>query len=444
MSSLGRSSGFTWPLFLFVLSIPAVVAAQGVYAPGLGPVNRAMGSAAVAAPIDGMGALAWNPATLSGMEGSELSFSVEMLIADIETASSITGLGAGVTKSDAGVVPLPNMAWVHRTHNNRLSIGLGIQAVAGFKTNFPADPTNPILAPQRSLATFPLGGLGRVYSEASFIDISPTMAYALTDRLSIGFSPVVTMGMLELEPVVVAGVNDANADGVSTYPRGMGSRYHWGAGVNLGAYYVHNSHWRFGASVKTPRWMEDFTYYADDEIGGPISGSFDLDLPMVISLGTSYTPSDRCLVAIDVRYIDYENAAGFGDSGIDASGAVLGLGWESIFAVGLGLQYQVSECLVGRLGYVYNENPIPDALTQFNIAAPLHYEHTLSTGLSYQICSNVTISGSYSYSFDSEISGPITLAPNPPTAMPPIPVPGSSVSSTLRSHAFDIGVAIAY
>jgi len=403
-----------------------------------------MGSAAAAAPLDGMGAIAWNPASLAGLHSSQLSFSAEMLIADIETASSVAGVGAGVTESDSGAMPLPNMAWVHKTPDPHLTIGFGILTVAGFKTNFPADPTNPILAPQRTPGTFPLGGFGQTHSEAAFIDMAPTIAYALSDQLSIGISPVATIARLDVEPLVFAGVNDANADGVSTYPRGSGSRYHWGGGANFGIYYVHDCCWSFGASVKTPRWMEDFHFNSEDELGNPLSATFDLELPLVASVGASYTSGDQYLVAVDVRYVDYENADGFDRAGLAADGALQGLGWESVIAVAAGLQYRLADTAVARVGYVYNDNPIPDALTQLNIAAPLHYEHTLSCGLSYQPTCCLSINFSYSYSLESRISGPITLPPNPPTATPATPVAGSSVTSRLNSHAIDFGVTVAY
>jgi len=431
-------------MFLVVALLPHLVFGQGVYAPGVGAVNRAMGSASVAAPLDGIGAIHWNPATLSGLERSELSFSLEMLIPDIEAASSVPGVGAGETNSSSGATPLPNITWVHKSPNQRLTIGLGVLSVAGFQTNYPADPSNPILAPQRTPATFPLGGFGRVYSEAAFIDLAPTMAYAINERLSIGFSPVATMAKLAVEPMVFAGLNDADGDTVSTYPRGQGSRYSWGAGANLGIYYIHNCDWRFGASVKTPRWVEDFRFNTEDELGNPQVARFDLDLPMVVSVGASYAGAESFIFAMDIRYVDYDNANGFGGSGLDGNGGLIGLGWESILTVASGIQYRLTDTTFARVGYVFNENPIPDAQTQFNIAAPLHYQHTISGGLSFQPFSRLSINLSYSYSPASQISGPITLAPNAPTNTPPIPVPGSSVSSKLIAHAFDLGMTVRY
>ena len=70
-------------LVLCVLSLLAVARsapaarAQGFVLAGAGPVNRSMGGASTAAPLDATGALFWNPATLSGLPSSELDFALE-------------------------------------------------------------------------------------------------------------------------------------------------------------------------------------------------------------------------------------------------------------------------------------------------------------------------------------------------------------------------------
>lgn len=427
-----------------LLLTPSVVCAQGMYAPGIGVVNRSMGSAAVATPIDSIGAIAWNPASISGLECSEMAWSVELLIPQIETSSFVPGLGGGETASQSGATPLPNLAWVHKTPDPNLTIGFGVLSVAGFTTNYPADPSNPIFAPQRSAGTFPFGGFGRVFSEAAFIDMAPTIAYAVNDQVSFGVSPVITMGKLEVEPMVFAGLDDADGDTVTTYPRGHGSRYSWGGGANLGVYYVHDCNWRFGASVKTPRFMDDFRFYTEDELGNPQTATFEWDLPLVASVGTSYSGFERTLLALDIRYVDYANAKGLGGRGLDSDGALNGLGWRSVLAVATGVQYQLSDTTALRFGYLYNQNPIPDSETMFNVAAPLHYQHTFTTGLTYRPFRALAMHVSYSYSPESTISGPITLPPNAPTATPPFTVPGSEVENSLSVHAIDFGVTVRY
>ena len=58
-------------LILSVLTLAAVAlparAEIGFILTGVGPVNRSMGGASTAAPIDATGALYWNPASISGL-----------------------------------------------------------------------------------------------------------------------------------------------------------------------------------------------------------------------------------------------------------------------------------------------------------------------------------------------------------------------------------------
>ena len=53
---------------LFAMTPSAVHAQFGVAISGVGPINRSMGGAAVAAPLDSAGALYWNPATIGALE----------------------------------------------------------------------------------------------------------------------------------------------------------------------------------------------------------------------------------------------------------------------------------------------------------------------------------------------------------------------------------------
>src|SRR5215475_2286899 len=145
-------------------------AQMGIILSGAGAVNRSMAGASTAAPIDASGALYWNPATISGLPGSSLDFGVEMLYPQTRLASNyspnVFGPGAppvllsGSDRGDNGIFAVPSMAWVYRPEDSQLSYGIGVFTVAGFGTNYRADPTNPILSPQP-----PLGlGVGPLYS----------------------------------------------------------------------------------------------------------------------------------------------------------------------------------------------------------------------------------------------------------------------------------------
>ncbi len=371
-----------------------------------------------------MSALYWNPATISGLKHSELEFGLDVLFTDHDVASSV-GPFSGRTEAEPGTFPVPNIGWTYQMQKHpALTFGLGMNSVAGFKTNLPADPTNPVLAP-------PPVGLGLVSSEGTFFNITPVLSYALGERLSVAAGPVISTGQVGFQPFIF---DAANANG--TYSSGLATRYHWGGGFQAGAYYIHDCNWHFGASFKSPSWMEQFEFYGTDQNGLPRELHADIDLPMIVSLGAAFNGWENWLIALDARYIDYANADGFGDAAtFDATGALGGLDWSSVMAVALGVQRKFGDKLYLRAGYTYNQSPIRNSESFFNTASVLFYEHMLSCGLSYQLQEKVAVSVAYSHYFENSRTGPIVL--------PGVgPVPGSSITNTMSADFVSFGVVM--
>src|SRR5277367_1693567 len=108
-------------LALGLCGLPAQ-AQIGVLFTGAGPVNRSMGGASTAAPIDASGALYWNPATISGLPGSSIDFGVELLYPQTRLSSSYSAnsFGPGIPpinlsgsdRGDDGIFAVPSMALV--------------------------------------------------------------------------------------------------------------------------------------------------------------------------------------------------------------------------------------------------------------------------------------------------------------------------------------------
>ena len=114
---------------------------------------------------------------------------------------------------------------------------------------------------------------------------------------------------------------------------------------------------------------------------------------------------DRWLLAADVRYIDFSNTGAFVDSGFTpllpgpTGGALRGLGMQDILVVALGAQYQMADALSVRVGYSWNENPIPNSQATTNAASPLIIQHMLSAGASYQVTDAFFLSVAYMHAF---------------------------------------------
>ncbi len=418
-----------WALSLLVLALGAgpAWAQAGIVLTGAGPINRSMGGASVGAPLDGTGALYWNPATISALPSSSLDFGLELLYPQTRLSSSISGLGAGSDRGDNGIFPLPTGALVYKVEGEPWTFGLAATPVGGFGVNYAASNSNPVLTPQPPNG----GGLGAIFTELQVIQVAPSVAIQITDQLSIGGGPILDLVSLRADPLFLTA---PNADG--TYPSGTHSRVSWGAGFQLGVYYALDDGWGLGASFKSPQWFEDLRFLSTDQLGRPRTSTVNFDFPMITSIGVGYSGFERWLLAADLRHIDYGNTNGFRQGGFDPQGAVRGLGWRSIFAVALGAQYQWTDEISVRAGYSYNQNPIADSQSSFNVASPTILEHSLYLGASYKVSDNLSLSVAYVHCFQNSVNGPLVT--------PFGAVPGSSVSSTTSADSLLLGATVRF
>jgi long-chain fatty acid transport protein len=301
------------------------------------------------------------------------------------------------------VAALPTIAMVHHLEDSRLSVGLGIYGVSGATVNYPGDPDNPVLTPRNPPVTF---GFGPQMASMVVLKMAPVASLELTDRLTIGAGPMIDVATMSLDPAFFAAPDDANNDGVFNFPAGTHGRTFWGGGFQVGAFYRVNSAWNVGLAYKSPHWFERFEYNATDELKNPQRIGLDLTLPSVISLGFAYRGCERAVIALDLRYLDWGETKTFGDS--PAAG---GLGWESIFAVALGAQYQLTDRLSLRGGYLFNENPVPATATLFNVQVPGINQHQLSLGVGMRLSRAVTFDFAWVHAYQNSITGPIGQLP---------------------------------
>lgn len=416
---------------LTVLAGSSSIFAQGMVLPGVGPVNRSIGGVAVAAPLDAAGALHWNPATIAALPRNEMMFGVEAFYTRTTLTSSVAGF-TGSTDSNSGVKLLPSVAWVARPEGqSTYTFGLSALTIGGFGVDYAGDNSNPVLA------TPTAGGVGPVYSRLGLLQIAPTVAARLTDRVSFGFAPTFTMADLQLDPFFGAAPDDANGDGTFTYPSAVNARNFWGLGFQVGLYVETESCWNFGVSYKSKQWFEDFVFNSSDELGNPRRLTTKSQFPQIISGGISYTGIHRWLFAADVRHIDYEGTDIFGDPvGFDAAGRSTGLGWQSVIVTSLGVQHQLTEEVSLRAGYIYTEAVIPDATTSANLQSPALWQHGMSLGGTVRLTTNLDMSLAWVRGFPRGIDGPLLT--------PAGPVPGSNVRYDQVGDTLNMGFTAFY
>ncbi|MFO0948567.1 MAG: outer membrane protein transport protein [Planctomycetota bacterium] len=370
--------------------------AQGVLIPGGGAIHRAMAGVSTATPVDAIGAVYWNPAAPSRLSSDQFGVGGEMMIPDIDVSSSVPGGASGVTRSDNGLGMISDLGLVYHL-NDRLTASMGLLTNAGGGVTFPGDPSNPILSP-----TGPFGNvvLGPIHSSMTIVQVVPNASMQLTDKLVVGAGPTVSAAIVSFTPAYFGGLNDANGDGLFSFPDGSNTRPYWGGGFRAGAVYSLTQKIDLGFSYSSPTWFETWKFYSSNEVGQPVTLTLNANCPAIYSWGIAYQPVDRLLLATDLRYIDYKNTDLFGEKIVDS-----GLNWDSVFAAAFGSRYQLNQRLALMAGYLYNENPVPTVGTVFNVQAPGVTKHSVSCGVSADLTDSITVAMAYIHAFRNTVSG---------------------------------------
>jgi long-chain fatty acid transport protein len=373
--------------------------AQGIIFPGTGAVNRAMGGASTAAPVDAAGAIYWNPAVISGLLKNQVFVGADFLYADTFLDSAVEATGrAGSNRSDSGLGSAPSIALVYRPEDSTFSYGLGVNSLVGRNIDFPGSDTNPVLTPYNPPNSF---GFGPVSARLSGLQISPMLSKRLSDTLSLGVGGIVTSMSLSLDPALFADRNP-----IGTFPPATQARPYWGAGFQAGVLYTFDGIWNFGASFKSRQIFETFEYNSKNSIGMARKLQLELEFPMILSFGTAYYGIEKTVFSADLRYFNYSNTKLFGEHPVDG-----GLGWENIWAIAAGLQREVGDNFKVLGGFTMNGNPIPDAATLFNIQLPSINQFAISAGLTYSMTETVELTGSVVYALRHSIGGSILEIP---------------------------------
>mgnify|MGYP002064911642 CR=1 FL=1 len=170
-------------------------ATDGHFLHGVGAVNNAMGGAGVAAPVSILGTFYLNPAGLIAFDGLRVEFSFEMFKPDRTVASGV-GPFTGSTVSKSEFTPIPAMGFSYKI-NDKWAVGLGGLGIGGFGVDYQQDSTNPVLGPR------PLG-FGQVFSSYSLLKFTPAVAFAPSDKISLGLSANVAWVTLTVDPAPFA------------------------------------------------------------------------------------------------------------------------------------------------------------------------------------------------------------------------------------------------
>src|SRR5262249_39846051 len=147
----------------------------------------------------------------------------------------------------------------------------------------------------------------------------------VTDKLAVAAGVVIDYVQVEFDPALFAAPDDANGDGVFTFPTGTHTRPFWGGGFKVGATYAITPCLTTGFGFISPQWLETWRFHARDELGNPRELTLKASLPPIYSWGLMYKGREGLTLATDLRFINYKSADLFGDPVVNG-----GLGWNDV------------------------------------------------------------------------------------------------------------------
>ncbi|HEY9746079.1 MAG TPA: outer membrane protein transport protein [Oculatellaceae cyanobacterium] len=401
---------------------------------GVGAINQSMGGAATAMPLDASGSQFWNPATITELEATELDINAEPVFVMSTLSSSIPANAiapdlppinlSGEVKNRANFTVAPSIGFVKKIEQSPWRWGVLVTGVGGSTVNFTHHGNNPVTLD-------PPIGSGDTKVFGSFLQISPTIAYRLNKHWSLGVQPNFNITGFSSEPFSGAPPLDFDGDGIPTYPKIKKEAYAPGIGVQGGLYY-HRSWLHLGASIKSPQWFLPYHPKVTYETGVERRVSTRANVPMIASVGVGFSGIPRTKIAVDARYIDYANTTSYDKVGFTPQATVKGSGWQSIWALASGIQYEMSENCSVRIGYSYNLSPIKPIYTAFAIGSPAVTQNYLSVGASYRFSPRFTLAAMFRHGFQGSRQGPIQT--------PLGPLPGSSIRLKTALNVFVISL----
>jgi long-chain fatty acid transport protein len=397
---------FTKLVTLSLIAATTLHATNGDNLIGIGAKARGMGGVGIALSHGAESTLN-NPALITSVEGTEISFGGTIFMPTIDTAITAplaAQLGDGFS-SDADMNMIPEVSIATKIDENWY-VGIGMWGTAGMGTDYSkALSNNPY-----SVNNF------KMVTNLQLLQFGVPIAYK-TGGLSIAVTPVMQYGNLDIN-YVIPGNPQA---GTLTNPVGAGLAQDFGFGYNLGVSYDLSQDGvkglTLGATYKSSIEMnyDGQITNAMKPFLNPAAGALDpllaigdtLEQPEEYGVGIAYVMGEHSF-AFDYKKINWSSTKGYGD-----------FGWEDQDVYAFGYQYAEDNWAV-RAGYNYASSAVVEGqdprLNLFNLLGfPATAESHYTFGGTYDFSNSFSVDLAYVYQPESsktyDITGVFGAAP---------------------------------
>jgi long-chain fatty acid transport protein len=327
---------------------------------------NAMGEA-FTAQADDPSAIAFNPAGIAQLEGKQVTIGVTAC----NGYTDHTAPNGTESENKSGWQAVPALFVTSDLGDGKPVLGLGISVPNGLSSEWADDSF------ARYVAT---------YSDLFVADIAPTIAMKVGERLMLGGSANYYYSEAKLDRMVDVGAAMGAPGAMDVESKLSGDGSSWG--FNLGAIYDISDAHRVAVMYHHPYSVD---YDGELEIGGvPGDVEASMDFPMTVVLAYAFRPTEKLTLEVDLDWTDWDatddikikpEAPGLSDMALEQN-------LNSTMAYKVGAQYQYTDALAIRGGYIYNENATPEA--SWRPSLPDTDMHFLTGGFGYT-CGDLTL-----------------------------------------------------
>lgn len=329
--------------------------------------------AGVAAGTDGLSAMFWNPATLTqhASQGLVTEAVGNLIIPYSKGTGNYGPLSSSGNLGSPTPVPASYMSYAI---SDDLVLGMGINAPFGLTTD------------ANTWAGLPHGDKSKVAT----YDFSPTVAYKISDMISVGAGLQINYMTVDL--------NNRNPANGLEFARFKGDD--WGLGYTFGLLLEPSDATSIGigfrSSIKQKLEGTGKNLLAGFPFG-QIAAPFKS--PETVTVGISHKATEQLTVKAGVEWTNWSRFKDLTITRTD-TGAVVGStpeNWHDGWFYSLGADYDYSDDMTLRAGVAYEKSPVSDAFR--TVRMPDNDRYWASLGGSYKLTDRATASLAYSHVF---------------------------------------------
>lgn len=344
------------------LGLASHAAAEGFRLYGMSAEGQMRGEALVAS-AEGPDANWYNPAALANAESNHaVAGGLNFLVADTEYTSTT---GQKVKNNDK-YFPLPSLYYSQKM-GDRWAVGLGVNTPFGLSTSYDNS------APFSYITT---GG------KVQLLNISPNVAFKVTDALSLGLGVNYYRSSAELRQVVPYSRINGQPDSPLKV-EGEGD----GIGLNTGLLWTLSNTQKLGVTYKSEVTIDYNGEKAHLDSAPDTHQPFEtgvqtrLRFPDMVNMGWSFQPAKRWDVEIGgqwTNWADMKNADVRFDNQTYVTNTKTPFNWKNTWTARLGGTYALTDLWKLSGGYFYTTSPTREST--YTPLVPDGNHHVLSVG----------------------------------------------------------------